>query len=391
MFVIKAKRGKERKIKNLYPNLFQDEIVDIIGEGDMGLANLFSAEDEYIGTGLFSRKSNKAFRLLSNKPVEITEAFFRDVFKTALKKRSHLFHSGCFRLVNAESDFLPGVIIDKYDRVFVMQIRHPVWTAYKLLMVDALYDLFDDIQGVYERSDFESSVEDSLQRHSGLLRGEVPNEQFITENAIRYKISIPFGQKTGFFMDQRDNRQIVGQLVQRYNLEGSKGLDLFSFTGSFSFSMAKARLQTLGVDKSQEDIDLAKENAKLNQLDHQCRFFCNDVFELSGLKPEYKMIVLDPPSLVKDKQDKHFGKRKFTELVKKGLEFLETPGIMGLCSCAYHIGIDELEEALRRGCESFGYYGTIVDIGLQASDHPWMVQIPESLYLKCLWVYIDSV
>ncbi|HRW35794.1 MAG TPA: class I SAM-dependent rRNA methyltransferase [Thermotogota bacterium] len=391
MFVIRAKRGKERKIKNLYPNLFSDEIADIIGEGDTGLANLFSAEDEYIGTGLFSRKSNKVFRLLSTQPIEITTAYFAGVFKRALKRRSHLFHEGCFRLINAESDFLPGVIIDKYDRVFVLQIRHPVWVDFKPLMVDALYEAFDDVQGVYERSDFESSIDDSLERHSGLLCGEVSQEQIITENGIRYRISIPKGQKTGFFMDQRDNRQIAGQLAQRYSLQGSKGLDLFSFTGSFSFSMAQAGLQTLGVDKSAEDIESAKENAKLNQLDQQCRFICHDVFEFSGLKPEYKMIILDPPSLVKEKQDKHFGKRKFTELVKKGLQFLDTPGIMGLCSCAYHIGIDELEEALRRGCESYGYYGFIVDIGFQASDHPWMVQIPESLYLKCLWVYIDSV
>lgn len=391
MFVIKAKRGKERKVKNLYPNLFKDEIVDIIGEGDLGLANLFSSEDEFIGMGIFNRTSNKPFRLLSTKPVEINQDYFTRLFKRALERRKLLFRSSCFRLINAESDFLPGVIIDKYDDVFVLQIRHPFWVDYKSVMVDSLYEVFDDIQGVYERSDFESSPEESLERHSGLLRGEVPEEQVIVENEIQYKISIPNGQKTGFFMDQRDNRLYASSLVERYQLQGMKGLDLFSFTGSFSFAMAKAGMHTLGIDKSSIDIDLARENAELNHLEDQCEFICQDVFALSGLKREYRMIILDPPSLVKDKREKHFGKRKFTELVKKGLEFLETPGIMGLCSCAYHIGIGELEESVRRGCEAYGYYGTIVDIGLQASDHPWMVQIPESLYLKCLWIYIDAV
>ena len=192
-------------------------------------------------------------------------------------------------------------------------------------------------------------------------------------------------------MDQRDNRLLSSSLVQRYQLHGMKGLDLFSFTGSFSFAMAKAGMHTLGVDKSSVDIDLAQENTLINGLEDHCQFMCEDVFALSGLEREYKMIVLDPPSLVKEKREKHFGKRKFTELVKKGLEFLDTPGIMGLCSCAYHIGIGELEESVRRGCEAYGYSGTIIDIGLQASDHPWMVQIPESLYLKCLWIYIDAL
>ena len=391
MFVIKAKRGKERKVKNLYPNLFQDEIVDIIGEGDLGLANLFSSEDEFIGVGIFNRTSNKPFRLLSRTPVDINQDYFTRLFKRALKRRMFLLNSSCFRLINAESDFLPGVIIDKYDTVFVLQIRNPFWIDYKSVMVDSLYEVFDDIQGVYERSDFESSPEESLERHSGLLRGQVPDEQVIVENGIKYKISIPKGQKTGFFMDQRDNRLLTSSLVERYQLQGMKGLDLFSFTGSFSFAMAKAGMHTLGVDKSPVDIDLARENTLINGLEDHCQFMCEDVFALSGLEREYKMIVLDPPSLVKEKREKHFGKRKFTELVKKGLEFLDTPGIMGLCSCAYHIGIGELEESVRRGCEAYGYSGTIIDIGLQASDHPWMVQIPESLYLKCLWIYIDAL
>ncbi|MFW6263852.1 MAG: class I SAM-dependent rRNA methyltransferase, partial [Thermotogota bacterium] len=265
------------------------------------------------------------------------------------------------------------------------------WVDYKSLMVDSLYEVFELVKGVYERSDFESSPEESLERHSGLLRGDVPDEQIIVENGIKYKISIPYGQKTGFFMDQRDNRQFVAQLVERYSLQGANGLDLFSFTGSFSLNMAKAGMHTLGVDKSSDDIDLAKENASLNNLENQCRFICEDVFSLSSLQKAYKMVILDPPSLVKDKREKYFGKRKFTELVKKGLEFLNPPGIIGVCSCAYHIGIGELEESVRRGCEGYGYFGTIFDIGLQASDHPWLVQIPESLYLKCLWVYIDGL
>lgn len=390
MFVITAKRGKDRKIKNLYPNLFKDEIVDVIGEGDVGLANLFSSETEFIGTGLFNRQSNKQFRLLSRDNIEIDTDYFNRIFKRAMNKRRHLWRQGCYRLVNAESDFLPGIIVDRYDDVFVVQVRHPYWTKHKKLIAGVLCELFEDIRGVYERSDFESTPDVGLERASGLLLGEVADEQIIVENAIRYKISIPHGQKTGFFMDQRDNRAFVRELIERYSLAGKRGLDLFSFTGSFSFNMADAGMNTLGVDKSIEDVNLANENALLNGLGSRCSFLCEDVFELEGLSKEYKLIILDPPSLIKDKKEKQYGKRKFSELVKKALDFLDVPGIMGLCSCAYHIGIGELEEAVRRGCEEHGCFADVIAIGLQAQDHPWMVQIPESLYLKCLWVYIDK-
>lgn len=390
MFVITAKRGKDRKIRNLYPNLFADEIVDVIGEGDVGLANLFSSETEFIGTGLFSRHSNKQFRLLSRESLEINPDYFIKVFKRAMNKRRHLWRQGCYRLINAESDFLPGIIIDRYLDVFVLQIRHPYWSEHKRLIAHVLCELFDDIRGVYERSDFESTPDAGLERASGLLCGEVPDEQIILENSLRYKISIPHGQKTGFFMDQRDNRAFVRDLIQRYSLAGKRALDLFSFTGSFSFNMADAGMYTLGVDKSGEDIRRAGENAQLNGLESKCSFLCEDVFELDDLAKEYKLIILDPPSLIKNKKEKHYGTRKFSALVKKALSFLELPGIIGLCSCAYHIGVGELEEAVRRGCEEHGCFADVIAIGIQAQDHPWMVQIPESLYLKCLWVYIDK-
>jgi 23S rRNA (cytosine1962-C5)-methyltransferase len=155
--------------------------------------------------------------------------------------------------------------------------------------------------------------------------------------------------------------------------------------------MAQAGMSSVGVDKSEFDISLAKENASLNGYEKSCTFFNADIFELDSLKKEYSLIVLDPPSLVKDKREKHYGKRKFTELIGKSLDFLKLPGILGICSCAYHIDLHDLEESLRRACSSRYVFATTIGIGLQSTDHPWMIQIPESLYLKCLWVHIDKI
>jgi len=393
MFIIKAKRGKTKKLKNMYPNLFRDEIREIIGEGDYGIANLFSGEDEFIGTGLFSRNSNKTFRMLSRTAVEINNAFFVQKFSGAILRRRRFQNSDCYRVINAESDFLPGIIVDKFRDILVLQIRHIVWEDYKGEIVKALLSVFGDkITGIYERSDFESSPEYALRKNKGIIYGEVPDEMIIEELGIKYKVSVPSGQKTGFFLDQRENRDYIRKIVSDYDLRDKKGLDLFSYTGSFSFAMASAGMSsTVGVDKSEDDITLAKENARLNGLEDRCRFFSADIFELDSLKREYSLIVLDPPSLVKDKTEKYYGKRKFTELIDRSLQFLETPGILGICSCAYHIDLNDLEESLRRACTENELLATIIGIGLQSPDHPWLIQIPESLYLKCLWVYIDKI
>jgi 23S rRNA (cytosine1962-C5)-methyltransferase len=392
MFIVKAKRGKAKKIKNFYPNLFRDEIKEIIGDGDFGIANLFSAEDEFLGTGLFNRKSNKSFRLISNTAVEVNAMFFSDKISRANRKRSRFFTSDCYRVINAESDFLPGIIVDKFKDILVLQIRHIVWEKYKSFLIEGLLSEFKDcITGIYERSDFESSPEYSLKKNKGVIWGDVPNELIIDELGIKYKVSIPSGQKTGFFLDQRENRDYIKKIIHDYDLKDKKGLDLFSYTGSFSFAMASTGMHTVGVDKSDFDITTAKENASLNGLSDKCKFFSADIFELETLKKEYSLIVLDPPSLVKDKKEKHYGKRKFTELINKSLQFLQLPGILGVCSCAYHIDLNDLEESLRRACAQNDLIATTIGIGLQSPDHPWMIQIPESLYLKCLWVYIDKI
>jgi len=389
MIVLKAKRGKDKKIRNGYPNLFSDETREILGEEKTGIANLFSYDDDFLGTGFFNRQSRKVFRLISTRPAELNRAFFKGKINDAVNRRRFLSDSKVRRVFNAEADLLPGLIVDQYNQYLVIQIRHPVLEDYKELIVKALRESpGSEIEGIYERSDFESSPEPGLKRKSGLLWGNVPEEITIVENGIKYRVSIPSGQKTGFFMDQSQTRKSAVEMVRRYQLEDEKALDLFCFTGAFSLNLGRAGMRTLGIDKSEEDIKRARENAGLNALADRCNFEAGDVFELQDLSTEYRLILLDPPSLIKSKKEIHFGKRKFTEMVSKALEFLKPPGILGICSCAYQIGFQEIEESLRRACSRTGCYADVIKMDIQSPDHPWLVQVPETFYLKCLWAYV---
>jgi len=392
MIVITTKRGKSSKIKNNYLWLFSDEIKEIIGDARMGIANLFSEEGEFLGKGLFNRNSKKTFRLLSHEDNKIDMEFFIWRFRKALDYRKRFYNSNVYRMINAESDMLPGLIIDRYNDYFVIQIRHPVLEEYKSHIIDALvYTFKNSIKGIFERSDFESSPESNLKRNIGILYGEIPEIIRIEENGIKYDVRLLEGQKTGFFMDQKDTRTKSVELATQFGFLKEKALDLFCYTGSFALNLAKAGMYATGIDKSSIDIETAKGNAALNELSDKTEFHVCDAFTWDNKHSnEYRMIIIDPPSLIKEKKEIPYGKRLFTSLMAKGIKMLKKPGIIGLCSCAYHIGWNELEESIRRGCADTNTKVTIVSQNIQSLDHPWMMQMPESLYLKCYWAYIDK-
>ncbi len=392
MIVITTKKGKSAKIKNNYLWLFSDEIKEVVGSKEMGIANLFSEEGEFMGKGLFNKNSNKAFRLLTHEDKNIDTEFFTWRFRRALDYRKRFYKNDVYRMINAESDFIPGLIIDRYTDYFVIQIRHPVLEYYKNNIVDALvYTFKNTIKGIYERSDFESSPEFNLKRNVEILYGEIPEIISITENDIKYDIKLLEGQKTGFFMDQRNTRRESVKLIEQFNYSGEKALDLFCYTGSFALNMAKAGMIATGVDKSASDIETARRNAEINNLSDKTDFNVFDAFSWdSKFNGEYRMIIIDPPSLIKEKKEIPYGKRLFASLMAKGIKMLKKPGIIGLCSCAYHIGWNELEESIRRGCADTNSRVTIISQSIQSPDHPWMMQMPETLYLKCYWSYIDN-
>ncbi|KLO22666.1 methyltransferase [Marinitoga sp. 1197] len=386
MIIVKLKKDKDNKIKNGYLWIFKDEIQEITGEKKDGeICNVFSNEFEFIGKGIFSNSSNIMVKILSLKDEIIDENFFYHKFIRALKLRNNFGKS--YRLFHAEADGIPGLIIDKYEDFLVIQFRN-VWLENKKdEVINALIKIFnDEIKGIYERSDFETSSKENLKRNTGVLYGKEPPDNFIIEEeGIKYIVDIKNGQKTGFFFDQRKNRVYI----RKYS-SGAIGLDAYSYTGGFALNMAKyGAKRVIAVDKDKYALEILKENAKINNLSEKIEVVFDDVENfLSKTENVFTLMMLDPPSLIKKKAERFKGVQIFKRISRLGIQRLENFGILSLCSCAYQADIKLLIESLRRSVEKEGIKLQNMDIITQSNDHPWILQIPESLYLKCLWVRI---
>ncbi len=379
MRVVYLKKGVERKVKNFYPWIFKDEIEEVIGE-EGHISNVFSKSGDFLGKGFFS-ESRIAVRMLTSKDEEIDEKFFFSRIKIARSRRP-FSDDQSFRLIHAEGDFLPGIVVDKYGSGFALQFRTKGAELLKEEFVNALLQ-FSNASFIYERSDFGTSSEEGLERNRGLLRGRVPDVMFVEENSLKFLVDIPNGQKTGFFFDQRRNRRLVR------NLPGEKALDLYTYTGGFALNLAYSGFEVLGVDKSEGDIEIAKENAKINGL--KAEFVVSDAFEfLEGTSEKFDVVVADPPSLIKRKGERKKAISILSNLTRLVKGVLKVGGFFVLCSCAYNIDTSILIESIRRGIEGEGLVWRILNVTYQDTDHPYIAQIPETLYLKCIWARLEK-
>ncbi len=379
MRVVYLRNGVERKIKNFYPWIFRDEVKEIVGEEGY-IANVFSRKGDFLGKGFFS-KSHITVRMLTSKDEEIDEEFFlRRIRKARLKRNFPDDQS--FRLVHAEGDFLPGVIVDKYKDGFVVQFRTKGAEALKEKIVNAILGT-TNASFIYERSDFETSSREDLERRKGPLYGKTPEVMTIEENSLKFIVDIAHGQKTGFFFDQRKNRKLVR------TLPGKSALDLYTYTGGFALNLAASGFDVTGVDKSEDDIEIARENARINNL--KVEFVSADVFEfLRRISRKFDVVIADPPSLIKKKSEKKKAISILSQLTNLVKDVLNIGGIFVVCSCAYNIDMHALIESMRRGIEGEGLIWNILNITYQDTDHPYIAQIPETLYLKCIWARLEE-
>lgn len=386
MLIARIRKGKEGKIRNSYPWIFKDEIIALEGSSDdVCEVNIFSSNYEFLGKGFFNPNSTRAIMVLTNQDEELGEMFFGRLLQKALQKRERLFNKPYYRLVHGEGDRLPGLVVDRYGEILAVQFRNSIMQKRREMIVGLLRNLVNP-KGIYERSDFEMGVEDKIERHTGLLFGEVPDSVEIEEEGIKYLVDVKNSQKTGFFFDQRDSRAFCRRITAELSLE--KGLDLFSFTGGFGLNMAYSGAKAICVDKSGDDLDRGRMNAVVNRLDKRLQLVQSDVLDfLDGfeMKDYFDIVIVDPPSFVKHKRELPHGISLFRRLVESTLPLVKDGGVLGLCTCAYNIGIEHLVESIRRSTESNGITFSHLAITLQSPDHPWLVEVPESLYLKCLW------
>lgn len=372
---------EERRILGGHPWVFSNEIRETKGSPTIGdVVELIAASGKSLGIGFYNPHSLITFRLLSQTIEEIDENFFSKRISQALALRRMLYpESETFRLVYGESDFLPGLIIDKYDDCLSVQTHSYGMDALLTQICTVLETMFHP-KGIVERN--ESSVREleQLPRRKGVLRGAV-EPVTVSDGDVQFVIDLLEGQKTGFFLDQRENRFAI----RRFSL-GAHVLDCFCNEGGFSLHAAKAgAASVVGVDASQEAVNRATENAELNHLSNTT-FVHADVFEylnvLHAEEKQFDVVVLDPPSFTKSKKNVTTAKQGYKELHGLALKVLKPGGVLLTASCSHHIMPDVFLEIVDLATRKSGRELQLLDWRGAAPDHPVLPVMAETRYLK---------
>lgn len=395
MAKIIVKKDKEQKILNFYPNVYKDEIKEIIGNTKNGdIVDVCSSEMKFLARGYVTEGTSAYVRILTTKDEKIDKEFIFNRIKFAYEKRKKLFdETNSVRVFFSEADFIPGLIIDKFDKYVSVQFRNSGVEIFKEDILNAIKKYLKP-KGIYERSDVENRIIEGVDFQTGVLYGEIPVRIIMEDNGVKYGIDIIEGQKTGFFLDQRNSRKFITSYIN----EQTRFLDVFSSSGGFSMAALKAGArEVIAIDKDTHALELCYENFKLNNFDDSTYKFSTiegDAFlmlnTLATRGEKFDIITLDPPSLIKKKTEIYKGRDFFLDLCDKSFKLLKNGGILGVITCAYHITLQDLIEVTRMAASKNGKLLNVIGINYQPEDHPWILHIPETLYLKALWVKVED-
>jgi 23S rRNA (cytosine1962-C5)-methyltransferase len=330
-----------------------------------------------IGAGLYNPHSLIAVRLFSREPEDFDASLVADRLDRALAYRKGIIKETSFRLVHSESDGLPGLVIDKYEDGYVIQIHCCGVALRRDLVCDSLRRF--DPQFIYEKSEPRLRRLEGLALDNGLLSGKPPGLVSIVQDRINFLVDIEKGQKTGFFFDLRAIRNLVSTMSRDKTV-----LDLFCYTGGFALYAARAGAKSvLGIDSSRSAVELARENCRLNGF-QEVEFKCADVFDfLRSEKADHDVIILDPPAFAKGKQELANARRGYKEINLQAMKRLNREGILVTTCCSYHVTEDDFYDVLKSAAQDAGLRFRVIGRVGQAADHPVLLGMPESLYLKC--------
>ena len=376
-----VKAGKERKLRNFYPNLYRDEIA-APPEG-VGVAEAVDAEGRFLAVGYYDPRSRVPFRAFRFDPGPLNRAFFQGRFARALRRRQGLGES--HRLVHGEADGLPGLVVDRFGEVLVLQVRSRGMEALREVWLPALLEVVAP-KGVYERSDVEARRQEGLPERVGLVYGEVPEVLEVEADGLRFPIPLALAQKTGYYLDQRENRRLFEAMVR----PGERVLDVYSYVGGFALRAARKGAYALAVDKDLEALGVLDQAALRLGLRVDIRHG-EALPTLRGLEGPFHHVLLDPPTLVKRPEELPAMKRHLVDLVREALRLLAEEGFLWLSSCSYHLRLEDLLEVARRAAADLGRRLRVHRVTYQPEDHPWSLHIPESLYLKTLVLQDDPL
>lgn len=384
---VKLKKGEGRTIKAGGAWVYDNEI-DEISEGviDGKLVEVHDFDDFFMGIGFINRKSKITVRMLSRFEKNVDEAFIEKRVNAAIDYRTKTVDMSSCRLIFGEADFLPGVVIDKFSDVLVVESLALGIDNLKPVIIkkviEALKKLDMPIRGVYERSDAKVRELEGMKRTKGFIGEEFDTKVLIEENGVKYYVDVKDGQKTGFFLDQKYNR-----LAMQKFCKGARVLDCFTHTGSFALNAGIAGAkEVIGVDASELGCNQARENAKLNGLENTVSFKCADVFELLPELVEqgesFDVVILDPPAFTKSRATIKKAIKGYREINMKGLKLVKNGGYFATCSCSHFMDPDTFTKTIHEAARSVHKRLRQIEYRTQSPDHPILWSADESLYLK---------
>src|SRR5262245_15902750 len=376
------KKGADR-VRNGHLWIYRSDLVVVDATG----GSVVSVKDErgnFIGQALFSDTSQIALRFLTLSNEEIDRAWWQRRIREAAYRRSIPPDTNAYRLVYSEGDLLPSLIVDRYDDVLVMQTLSQGTDALKSLISEILIEEFNP-RAVIERNDARVRQLEGLPLISATVYGNPPAELEILQHGLRFHVEPLGGQKTGSFLDQRENRLAARAAAATTNKQ--RALDCFTFNGAFALHLAKMCENVIGIDISADAVDAARRNAALNDLDN-VEFREANVFdalrELEAGGERFDVIVLDPPAFAKNRASLKAAIRGYKEINLRALKLLHAGGVLITCTCSYHVSEELFLEIVNQAALDAHRRVQLIEKRMHAADHPVLLGVPETYYLKCL-------
>ncbi|MEJ5285443.1 MAG: class I SAM-dependent rRNA methyltransferase [Brevinematales bacterium] len=391
MGFVRLKKGRDKLSKNFHPWVYSQAIDKAEGVKSGDIVKVLDSENNFIAYGFYNNSSKIALRLIEwNERKSINREWFESKIESAICYRKFLSldsKTNCYRLIFGEADGLPGIVLDKYSNYLVIQLSLKALETYIEMLIDIIVKKLNP-DGIYLIIDKEMATKENIKLKDKVVYGSIPDEIELIENGIKYIVNVKAGQKTGFFIDQRNNREII----RKYS-ENKSVLDVFCYSGGFSLNATYAGARFVySLDSSKEAISLLEKNFKLNNFNVP-EIYNDDAFvslrSLLKNGEKYDVIVLDPPKLSKRDKDKENAMRAYKDLNMQAMRLLNKNGILFTFSCSGNISREDLKKIVAWAAIDSQRSVKIVENLFQSEDHPIKLSYPESEYLKGFVCFVE--
>ena len=386
--IVTLKKGEGRTLKAGGAWVYDNEIDSIMGSFENGdIVTVHDFDGYFLGYGFINTKSKITVRILSRKKdTVIDDAFLEERVQAAWDYRKQVIDTGSCRRIFGEADFLPGIVVDKFSDVLVVESLALGIDKLKLQILDAVKRVLAKdgitVRGIYERSDAKVREQEGMERYKGFIGEPFDTRVEIVENGVKYIVDVEDGQKTGFFLDQKKNRAAMHSVCK-----GKRVLDCFTHTGSFALNAGIAgATEVIGVDASELGVEQARENARLNGLEDKVSFVCADVFDflpaLEEKGEKFDVVILDPPAFTKSRNSIKNAVKGYREINVRGMKLVKDGGFLATCSCSHFMDPELFHKTIMEAARGAHKRLRQVEFRTQAPDHPILWAADSSYYLK---------